>query len=102
MSVHTSCAGCHVIVLDVDGQAWLFGRNQSCALGISGVDVISENAPWKLRPQDLGAAPGTKFVNAACGKAHSILVASDGRVWTAGQNQLGQVSWVYFIRVQRL
>lgn len=92
VSVHAGCAGCHVIALDVEGQAWLFGRNTSSALGVSGVDVISENAPWKLRAQDLGAAAGTKFVHAACGRAHSILVGSDGRVWTAGVNLLGQVS----------
>ncbi|EIM79311.1 RCC1/BLIP-II [Stereum hirsutum FP-91666 SS1] len=90
VSVHAGCAGCHVIALDVEGQAWLFGRNTSSALGVSGVDVISENAPWKLRAQDLGAAAGTKFVHAACGRAHSILVGSDGRVWTAGVNLLGQ------------
>lgn len=94
--MHAGCAGCHVIALDVEGQAWLFGRNTSSALGVSGVDVISENAPWKLRAQDLGAAAGTKFVHAACGRAHSILVGSDGRVWTAGVNLLGQVSFKVF------
>lgn len=80
-----------MIVLDIDGTAWLFGRNQPAALGVPGVDAISENAPRSLRARDLGAPPGTVFVNAACGRSHSVLVGSNGRVWTAGLNSLGQV-----------
>jgi hypothetical protein len=91
VSVHTSCAGCHAIVLDVEGTAWLFGRNQLAALGVPSVDAISENAPHQVRAIDLGAPPGTVFVNAACGRSHSILIGSNGRVWTAGLNSLGQV-----------
>ncbi|KAI9439493.1 regulator of chromosome condensation 1/beta-lactamase-inhibitor protein II [Lactarius psammicola] len=90
VSVHTSCAGCHTIVLDIEGTAWLFGRNQPAALGVPGVETISENAPRQLRATDLGAPPGTIFVNAACGRSHSVLVGSNGRVWTAGLNTLGQ------------
>ena len=91
VSVHTSCAGCHAIILDVEGTAWLFGRNQLAALGVPSVDAISENAPHSVRATDLGAPPGTVFVNAACGRSHSILIGSNGRVWTAGLNSLGQV-----------
>ena len=91
ISIHASCAGCHTIVLDVDGTAWLFGRNQPAALGVPGVDAISENAPRSLRARDLGAPPGTVFVSAACGRSHSVLVGNNGRVWTAGLNPLGQV-----------
>ena len=78
-------------MLDIEGTAWLFGRNQPAALGVPGVESISENAPRQLRATDLGAPPGTVFVNAACGRGHSVLVGSNGRVWTAGLNTLGQV-----------
>jgi LPXTG-motif cell wall-anchored protein len=78
-------------VLDIEGTAWLFGRNQPTALGEPGVDAISENAPHRLRATDLGAPSGTVFVDAACGRSHSVLVGSNGRVWTAGLNSLGQV-----------
>ncbi len=91
VSVHASCAGCHTIVLDIEGTAWLFGRNQLAALGVPGVDAISENAPRSLRARDLGAPPGTVFVSAASGRSHSVLVDSNGRVWTSGLNSLGQV-----------
>ncbi|KAF8991061.1 regulator of chromosome condensation 1/beta-lactamase-inhibitor protein II [Cyathus striatus] len=90
VSVHTSCSGCHFVALDIDGDAWLFGRNQFCALGVADADYVSENAPRLLRPGELGAPKGTKFVHAACGRNHTLLVGSDGSVWAAGQNNLGQ------------
>jgi alpha-tubulin suppressor-like RCC1 family protein len=94
-SIHTSCCGCHCIVLDVDGVAWLFGRNSPSALGEKG-DVISENAPRKLKAKELGAPAGVKFVHAACGRNHSLLVGSNGHVWTAGVNNMGQVCTEYY------
>ncbi|CAL1714552.1 unnamed protein product [Somion occarium] len=88
-SIHTSCAGCHCVALDVDGTAWLFGRNERSALGASG-DAVSENAPLRLTAQDLGAPKGTTFVDAACGRSHTILVGSNGQFWAAGDNKMGQ------------
>lgn len=69
----------------------MFGRNVSCALGLTSVDMISENEPKRLRATDLGAQPGTRFVHAACGRSHSLLVDSQGQVWSAGANNFGQV-----------
>ena len=83
------------MVLATDGAAWFFGRNGNGALGIppgaAGDEYISENAPMKLLPVELGADEGTKFVHAACGRNHTLLVGSDGNVWSAGANSLGQV-----------
>ncbi|KAG1842295.1 regulator of chromosome condensation 1/beta-lactamase-inhibitor protein II [Suillus tomentosus] len=31
-----------------------------------------------------------RFVQAACGRSHSLLVGDDGQVWSAGANNLGQ------------
>jgi len=91
LSVHTSCSGCHFVVLDIQGNAWLFGRNGFSALGVPNVECISENAPRLVKPTDLGTPKDTKFVHAACGRNHTLLVGSDGTVWAAGQNNLGQV-----------
>jgi len=46
----------------------------------------------KIRPEDLGCPTGVKFVSAATGRAHTILVASDGACFSAGLNNSGQVS----------
>ncbi|KAL4249963.1 Protein RCC2 [Abortiporus biennis] len=40
---------------------------------------------WKL-----GAPNGTTFVDAACGRSHTLLVGSDGQLWSAGANNMGQ------------
>ncbi|RXW21784.1 hypothetical protein EST38_g4073 [Candolleomyces aberdarensis] len=90
VSVHTSCSGCHFVAIDIDGSAWLFGRNGSSALGLADVEYVSENAPFCLKPTDIGAPKGTKFVHAACGRNHTVLVGSDGSVWAAGANKDGQ------------
>ncbi|KAG5644318.1 hypothetical protein DXG03_008676 [Asterophora parasitica] len=93
-SVHTSCNGCHFVAIDIDGAAWLFGRNLHGALGIPsgphGDEYVSENAPMRVRPVDVGAPEGTRWVWAACGRNHTLLVGSEGSVWSAGQNNLGQ------------
>ena len=46
----------------------------------------------KIRPEDLGCAPSVKFVSAATGRAHTVLVASDGACFSAGLNTSGQAS----------
>lgn len=92
MSIHASCCACHFIALDVDGTAWMFGRNAPCALGVAGADFISENTPRRVVATQLGAKEGTKFVHAACGRSHALLADSEGNVWSAGANNFGQVS----------
>ena len=79
-------------MLDVDGTAWMFGRNDKSCMGVAGMDEISENEPRRLTAQELGAPKTTRFVHAACGRNHTLLVGSEGQLWTAGQNHAGQVS----------
>ncbi|KZT59067.1 RCC1/BLIP-II protein [Calocera cornea HHB12733] len=90
--VYTSHSGCHAIVIDVSGAAYLFGRNSSSSLGLpaSQHPSVSGQTPRRLLPTSLGAPQGTKFTHAACGRNHSVLVGDDGSVWTAGVNAHGQ------------
>ncbi|TFK48358.1 RCC1/BLIP-II [Heliocybe sulcata] len=90
VSIHASCAGCHCVVIDVDGAAWTFGRNEKACQGLVGVECVWETAPRRVTPADLGAHKGTKFVHAGCGRNHTLLVGSEGQVWSAGMNNLGQ------------
>lgn len=101
VSIHTSHSGCHVVALDKWGTAYLFGRNASSCLGLpfSTTPVISEQEPRSLRPAHVGAPATAKFVSAACGRAHTLLITDGGDVYTAGINSLGQVSlvsWRFF------
>ncbi|KAF7793518.1 hypothetical protein EIP86_004632 [Pleurotus ostreatoroseus] len=88
-AAYASHSGCHFVVIDIDGFAWLFGRGERSALGVK-QEVVSENAPIRVTPQDLGAPEGTKFVHAACGRNHTLLVGSEGQLWTCGANHMGQ------------
>ncbi|KAH9847327.1 RCC1/BLIP-II [Lenzites betulinus] len=90
VSIHTSCVACYCIVLDVDGAVWMFGRNDKSCLGVPGVDMISENAPRRVTAEDLGAPRGSRIVDAACGKNHTLLVGSEGQLWSTGSNNAGQ------------
>lgn len=53
--------------------------------------VVSEQTPRRITPQMLGAPRGVTFVHAGLGRAHTLLVGSNGEVWTAGTNAYGQV-----------
>ncbi|OJT07597.1 Protein RCC2 -like protein [Trametes pubescens] len=68
----------------------MFGRNDKSCLGLTDVDAISENEPRRVTAQDLGAPKGTRLVTAGCGKNHTLLVGSEGQLWSAGANQAGQ------------
>jgi alpha-tubulin suppressor-like RCC1 family protein len=74
----------------------MFGRSAFSALGVP-EDAISENTPRRVLATDFGAEEGVGFVYAACGRSHSLLVGSDGQVWSAGANNLGQVSCVFWL-----
>ncbi|KAH8826035.1 regulator of chromosome condensation 1/beta-lactamase-inhibitor protein II [Flagelloscypha sp. PMI_526] len=90
VSVHSSPASAHFVVIDIYGTAFLFGRNTHGCLGVNEVE-ISEWAPVRLRVEDLpGHYPGSRFVHAATGRYHTLLVASTGEVWACGQNHVGQ------------
>lgn len=72
----------------------MFGRNTPAAMGTpsNSFEEISEYAPRLITPARLGAPPGTKLVQAACGRGHSILLGSNGDMWGVGANVSGQVS----------
>lgn len=100
-SIHASGASCHFVAIDIDGTAWLFGRNAPAGLGKAQTGevasahepgTVSENAPRRISPQNLGAPKGVTFAHAAVGRSHTLLVGSNGDVWTAGANTVGQVS----------
>lgn len=89
--IYASHSSCHYVAIDIDGAAWLFGRAERAAIGVPD-EYVSENAPIKVTPRTLGAPEGTKFVYAAMGKNHTLLIGSGGELWTCGANNMGQVS----------
>ncbi|KAH7100483.1 RCC1/BLIP-II [Auriculariales sp. MPI-PUGE-AT-0066] len=92
VSVHGSGCASHFVAIDTYGAAWLWGRNFTSSLGVSSeqTPVIDTARPARLMPSQLGAPRGTKFVHAAVGRGHTVLVASNGSAWASGTNTHSQ------------
>ena len=79
------CAA-HAVLIDADGAAYGIGRNEHGQLGMA--EPLAICVPTKV---DVKLRDGEKIVSAACGRAHTILVTSQGRSFAAGANGFGQL-----------
>lgn len=80
--IAASCSSAHSIAITTDGDAYAWGRNES---GQCGLGSTSACVPLPTKISLAG-----KFVAAAVGKNHSILVEDDGSVYAVGGNKCGQ------------
>jgi hypothetical protein len=80
--IAASSVSAHSIVITTDGEAFAWGRNESsqCGLGYASACVP---LPTKI-------AQTGKFIAAAVGKHHSILVEEGGDLYATGGNKYGQ------------
>ncbi|CAG9463842.1 unnamed protein product [Pedinophyceae sp. YPF-701] len=86
--IHLIAAGssaCHSVIVDGDGKAYAFGRNEFGQLGLG--DTVQRNAPTQIE----GPLKDKKVVAAACGKHHTIVVTEDGEAYAMGSNKHGQL-----------
>ncbi|KAH6579285.1 hypothetical protein BASA60_003337 [Batrachochytrium salamandrivorans] len=65
------------------GAAYTFGRNQNGQLGDG--TTTSRSEPYKV------VIKGEKFVKAAVGRSHTVLVSASGRVYVTGENKVLQL-----------
>lgn len=80
--IATSSSACHSIVILEDGTAYAWGRNEE---GQCGLGMTSACVPLPTKIELSG-----KFVGAAVGKNHSILIEEGGIVYAVGNNKYGQ------------
>lgn len=80
--IATSSSSAHSIVITTEGVAYAWGRNEA---GQCGMGFTSSCVPL---PTEINL--DGKFVSAAVGKSHSILVGADGDVYAVGGNKCGQ------------
>jgi alpha-tubulin suppressor-like RCC1 family protein len=87
-----------VTMMTDKGQAYTFGRNEKGQLGNGGFKstgapclVTMKNSSAKKAAQSDDAAGAVKFVHAATGRSHSLLVSAKGRVYSAGENKAQQL-----------
>lgn len=85
----------HTLALKEDGTVWAWGDNELGQLGIDNEDIINLSAPTMLT--------GIYGVVAlAAGHQHSIALSDDGRVWTWGSNEYGQLGLATASKVRPL
>ena len=83
-NVAALAAGCaHSVALKKDGTVWAWGFNLEGQLGVS-TGAIMQRTPVQI--------PGLAGITAiAAGNDHTLALGSDGRVWSWGKNDKGQL-----------
>ena len=75
----------HTVLLKEDGTLWAAGYNFNGQLGLGDTDDRTTFTEVK--------DAGTGIVAVAAGSYHTVILKSDGSVWTAGSNYWGQLGF---------
>lgn len=81
--VFSGCNACHSVIVTDDGHTMAFGRNDKGQLGVGDTNT-------RVTPVLITALEGIDIVAAACGRSHTLFLASDGIVYATGDNKMGQ------------
>jgi alpha-tubulin suppressor-like RCC1 family protein len=79
------CGDSHTVIIDLNDNVWMFGRNNFGQLGLG--DDENRNKPTVL------TIDGQNFKARAisCGRFHTMLIDLNDSVWTFGDNTYGQL-----------
>ena len=79
------CGYTHTYILKKDGTVWACGAGGSGQLGQGASTWPSSQTTFKQVP-DM-----TNVKQVACGYNHTLILKNDGTVWSAGENEYGQL-----------
>jgi len=80
----------HTVLVSEDGQhIWTFGYNSFGQLGHG--DNEDKNVPTEIQRRKNALPEDVKIIGAKCGAFHTVLISDDGRIWTFGHNEYGQL-----------
>jgi alpha-tubulin suppressor-like RCC1 family protein len=89
--VGASCGEYHTVLLSDDGCVWTFGNNNYGQLGLGMGDTLDRNVPTEIQGGENEFPEDVRIVRAYCGSDHTVLLSDDGRIWTFGFNEYGQL-----------
>jgi len=83
----------HTVLVSDDGKhIWTFGDNTPGQLGLGyNEDDIIIPVPTKIQRNKNGLSEDVRIIGVSCGNNHTVLLSDDGRVWTFGNNNAGQL-----------
>ena len=84
---HVACGGCHTVVSTANGRVYSFGHGANGQLGHC-------TFKDKLTPtliEALSLSGGKFVVQVTCGRSHSMLLTSEGRLYTWGRGADGRL-----------
>ena len=88
--VEIAVGGDHALAIDEDGQLYAWGRNNYGQLGISIYSYGSASVPMLVRDPN-GVDISGKAVKVAAGAEFSMVLTTDGYVYSFGRNSKGQL-----------
>ena len=82
-AINIACGGYYTVVLFSDGSVYACGQNSNGQLGIKSTEQKN------VLTQMINLLKTT--INIACGEEHTVVLFSDGTVYSCGSNQYGQL-----------
>ena len=77
-----SCGYTHTAAIDLTGCVWVWGSGWSGKLGTGDTETYYE--PYQVKLSSFSPEPSGKLTKIACGEDHTVVVTSDGFVYSAG------------------
>ena len=88
------CGGLHTIVISKEGEVYSWGSTEGGQLGLPLnmiADLTEGNEQPVAVPQKIPALSGIHVTQVACGEAHTVALAKDGRLFGWGMSNYGQL-----------
>ena len=83
----------HTLAVTHSGGVYGWGNNEFGQLGLGVPGSTSTSTRAELAPRRLSSLDKVRITQAACGISHSVLLQSDGSVWTTGCNTEAQLGF---------
>lgn len=80
----------HVLGLESGGTVWVWGANSAGQLGVDSGSVVAEPEQLEIVNKK-GETVASGFSDIAAAENHSMVLATDGKVWVFGSNGDGQL-----------
>jgi alpha-tubulin suppressor-like RCC1 family protein len=90
--VYLECGGYHNAAINDEGEVWVWGRGDVNQLGIDFTRLIKDEIGYAaLSPIKIKQVSTTVIKSVACGEAHTLLLDSEGKVYSFGWAEDGQL-----------